>query len=225
MEGTNRKKCLIAASVLSADFSKLGEEIRDVEKSGADWIHFDVTDGHFVQNLTMGTLAVEAARKSTKLPLDVHLMIEHPERFITLFADAGADYISVHYETAMHLHRTVSLIREAGAKPGVALGPSTPVSHLKWILEYIDYVLILSVSPGFGGQEVISNALERIKTVDGMIKETGREILIQGDGGINMSTIQNFASAGVNVFTIGSALFDSPDYSQAIKQLRERISA
>lgn len=224
-QAKNQIKHLIAASILSADFSQLGNEIKNLERAGADWIHFDITDGHFVQNITMGTLAVEAVRKTTKLPLDVHLMIENPERFITMFAEAGADYISVHYETALHLNRVVQLIREAGVKPGVALGPTTPVSHLEWILEYIDYVLILSVSPGFGGQSYIPNSMERIRTVATMIKETGRNILIQSDGGINMSTIQQFASAGVNIFTVGSALFDTPNYTETVENFRKRLSS
>ncbi len=217
------RKHLIAASILSADFSCLAEEIRRAEQAGADWIHCDITDGHFVENLTMGTLAVKAARKTTSLPLDVHLMIEHPERFVELFARCGADCISVHYETALHLTRTVQLIRDAGIKPGVALGPSVPVSHLEWILDDIDYVLILAVSPGFGGQRYIPNTMERIRQVSRMIERSGREILIQSDGGINLETVQDFSRAGVNVFTVGSALFGSDDYARTIREFHTRI--
>ncbi len=215
---------LIAASVLSADFTRLGDEIRQVEKSGADWIHFDVTDGHFVQNLTMGTLAVEAAGSVTSLPLDVHLMIENPEKFIKMFAEAGADFISVHYEAARHLNRVIQLIRDAGVRPGIALGPATPISHLEWILEYVDYVLILSVNPGFGGQSYIPNSMSRIEKVRQMADRSGRDILIQADGGINLSTIEAFASAGVNVFTVGSALFGSSNYTETIETMRTRMT-
>ncbi|MDY0289356.1 MAG: ribulose-phosphate 3-epimerase [Sphaerochaeta sp.] len=217
------KQHLIAASVLSADFARLGEEIKAVEHAGVDWIHFDITDGHFVQNLTMGTLAVQAAKRTTTLPLDVHLMIENPDRFITMFADAGASHISVHYEEARHLYRLVQMIREAGVHPGVALGPTTPLSGLEWILDYIDYVLILSVSPGFGGQGHIPHSMERIKRVKRMIEATGRDILIQADGGINMETVALFTNAGVDVCTVGSALFKSSDYTKTVQTMRSAM--
>ncbi|MDD4220548.1 MAG: ribulose-phosphate 3-epimerase [Sphaerochaetaceae bacterium] len=214
------KQHLIAASVLSADFARLGAEIKAVEHAGVDWIHFDITDGHFVQNLTMGTLAVAAAKRTTHLPLDVHLMIENPERFIGMFADCGATHISVHYEEARHLYRLVQIIREAKVHPGVALGPTTPLSSLEWVLDYIDYVLLVSVSPGFGGQRYIPHTMERIKKVKEMIEASGRDILIQADGGINLETIALFTQAGTNVHTVGSALFKSADYHKTVERMR-----
>ena len=218
-------KKMIAASLLSADFTKLGQEIRDVEQAKADWIHFDITDGHFVPNLTMGTLAVEAARRSTSLPLDVHLMIEHPERFVDMFAKAGADYISVHYEATLHLNRVVQMIRACHVHPGIAIGPTVPLEHLRWILEYIDYVLVLTVNPGFGGQKIISNSVERIKTVARDVASLGRDILIQADGGINLDTIRMISDAGVNVFTVGSALFTSQNYKATISDMHKAIAS
>ena len=157
-------KC-IAPSILSADFSRLGEEVRAVETAGADWIHVDVMDGCFVPNITMGPLVVEAVRRSTALPIDVHLMIESPERYIKDFSDAGADYIAVHQEACTHLHRTIQLIREHGAKPGVALNPATPVESLQWIVDDLDFVLIMSVNPGFGGQQFIPSSLEKVAQI------------------------------------------------------------
>lgn len=219
------KQHLIAASVLSADFACLGEEIKAVEHAGVDWIHFDITDGHFVQNLTMGTLAVEAAKRTTALPLDVHLMIENPERFITMFANAGASHISVHYEEARHLYRLVQMMREAGVHPGVAFGPTTPLGNLEWIIDYIDYVLVLSVSPGFGGQGYIPHSMERIKRVRQMIAASGRDILIQADGGIKADTVALFTDAGTDVFTVGSALFGSEDYTETVQNMRSAMKA
>lgn len=216
-------KGLIAASLLSADFARLGEEIREAERAGADWFHFDVTDGHFVDNLTMGTLAVRAARTATNLPLDVHLMIEKPERFVGMFAEAGANSISVHCEATTHLNRTVQLIRDAGKVAGVAVGPATPLSSLEWTLEYIDYVLLVSVNPGFGGQRLIPNVFQKIRTIKTMIEKSDRDILIQVDGGVNIDSIRRFAQAGADIFAIGSALFDSEDYRATISQLRGRI--
>lgn len=214
---------LIAASVLAADFGRLGEEIRSAEKAGADWFHFDVTDGQFVPNLTMGTLAVRAARATTSLPVDVHLMIDKPERFIELFVDAGADSISVHCEATIHLNRTVQMIHDAGKKAGVAFGPATPLSSLEWILEYADYVLLLSVNPGFGGQQFIPNVIDRIRIVKDMIVRSGRSVLIQVDGGVNAASIEGFSRVGVDVFTVGSALFGSDDYAAAISELRAHL--
>ena len=217
------KEPLIAASVLSADFARLGEEIKAVEKAGVDWIHFDITDGHFVQNLTMGNLAVEAAKRTTNLPLDVHLMIENPERFISMFADCGATHISFHYEEAMHLYRLVQIIREAKVHPGVAFGPTTPINGLEWILDYIDYVLLVTVSPGFGGQGYISNSMDRIRKVKKMIESSGRDILLQVDGGINLETVGKFTNAGADVCTMGSALFGSSDYDMTVKSIRSAM--
>ncbi|WP_419663926.1 Rpe: ribulose-phosphate 3-epimerase [Desulfosarcina variabilis str. Montpellier] len=212
-------KC-IAPSILSADFSKLGDEIQAVEKAGADWIHVDVMDGHFVPNITMGPLVVEAVRRSTKLPIDVHLMITQPDRYIADFAAAGADYIAVHQEACTHLHRTIQLIREKGAKPGVALNPATPVETLQWIIADLDFVVVMSVNPGFGGQQFIPSSLDKIAQLKTMIRERGLPTLIQIDGGVNGGTISRISQAGVDVFVAGSAIFGSDDYAQTIAELK-----
>jgi len=216
---------LIAPSILSADFSRLGEEIRTVEAAGADWIHIDVMDGHFVPNITMGPLVVEAVRRVTKLPLDVHLMIETPDRYIADFARAGADLITVQVETCVHLHRSVQLIREAGVRPGVALNPATPLATIEWILADVDFVLVMSVNPGFGGQQFIPSSLEKIAQLRMMIQTRGLSTLIQVDGGVNAGTIAAVAAAGADVFVAGSAIFGNPDYAATIASLRPLIGA
>ncbi|MDP2861607.1 MAG: ribulose-phosphate 3-epimerase [Desulfobacterales bacterium] len=211
---------LIAPSILSADFSRLGEEIKSVEKAGADWIHVDVMDGHFVPNITMGPLVVEAARRVTSLPIDVHLMIENADRFIPDFAKAGASLISVQVEACAHLNRTIQLIKELGVKPGVVLNPATPLSAIEWVLEYIDFVLIMSVNPGFGGQAFIRNSFDKIKALSKMIKGKGLSTLIEIDGGVNKDTIRDISIAGADVFVAGSAIFGSRDYKKTIKLFR-----
>ncbi|MBW1968749.1 MAG: ribulose-phosphate 3-epimerase [Deltaproteobacteria bacterium] len=214
----------IAPSILSADFSKLGAEIKSVEDAGADWIHVDVMDGHFVPNITIGPLIVEAARRSTSLPLDVHLMIENPERFIADFAKAGADLISVQVEACTHLNRTIQMIKESGLRAGVVLNPSTPLSAIEWVLKDVDLIMIMSVNPGFGGQNFISSSLDKISTLRGMLQDRGLTPLIEIDGGVNEKTIKNISDAGADVFVAGSAIFKSPDYQKTIATFRKLIA-
>jgi ribulose-phosphate 3-epimerase len=210
----------IAPSILSADFTRLGQEIQAVAEAGADWIHVDVMDGHFVPNITMGPLVVEAVRRSTSLPLDIHLMISDPDRYIADFAAAGADYISVQVEVCLHLHRTVHLIRENGAKAGAVLNPATPVSALDLILGDLDFVLVMSVNPGFGGQRFIPATLGKIRQLRSRIDAAGLATLIQVDGGVNAGTIAEIADAGADIFVAGSAVFNSDNYTQAIAALK-----
>jgi ribulose-phosphate 3-epimerase len=212
---------LIAPSILSADFGRLKEEIQAVEAAGADWIHADIMDGRFVPNITFGPMVVEAVRRITALPIDVHLMIQEPERYISDFAHAGATHISVHAETCVHLNRTVQLIRDAGARPGVVLNPATPVEALSWIIEYLDFVLLMSVNPGFGGQRFIPNSLAKILQVKKVIAEKGLQTLIEIDGGVSPQTIAEISAAGADVFVAGSAIFKSPDYRRTILAMRQ----
>jgi ribulose-phosphate 3-epimerase len=211
---------LIAPSILSADFARLGEEIRAVEEAGADWIHIDVMDGHFVPNITMGPLVVEAVRRSTRLPLDVHLMIENADRYIPDFIKAGADLVAVQVEACVHLNRSIQLIRECGARPGVVLNPATPLESLAWVLEDVDLIMLMSVNPGFGGQKFIPNTLTRIRQLREMLNARGLSPLIEIDGGVNAGTIAEIAAAGVDVFVAGSAIFGSPDYRATIAEFR-----
>jgi len=213
----------IAPSILSADFSKLGDEIKSVEEAGADWIHVDVMDGHFVPNITIGPLVVEAARRVTSLPIDVHLMIENPDRYIKDFTKAGADLISVQVEACVHLNRTVQMIKESGLRAGAVLNPSTPLSSIEWILEDVDFIMIMSVNPGFGGQDFIPNSLDKVGALRRMIRDRGLATLIEIDGGVNEKTIKNLSDAGVDVFVAGSAIFKSPDYKKTIDKFRELI--
>jgi ribulose-phosphate 3-epimerase len=210
----------IAPSILSADFAKLGDEIRAVAAAGADWIHVDVMDGHFVPNITIGPLVVEAIRPVTDLPLDVHLMIENADRYIPDFAAAGADIIAVQTEACVHLHRTLQLIRQNDCKAGVVLNPSTPIDGLEWILPDIDLVVLMSVNPGFGGQKFIPATLEKISRLRKMIDDRGLTIDIEVDGGVNSKTIASVAGAGANVFVAGSAIFGSDDYRATISEFR-----
>ena len=214
---------IIAPSILSADFSRLGDEIKAVEAAGANWIHADVMDGHFVPNITIGPLIVEAVKRVTDLPIDVHLMIENPDNYISAFAEAGASLISVQVETCLHLNRTVQRIKDCGVKPGVVLNPSTPLDSLEWVLEDVDYVLIMSVNPGFGGQAFIPSSLAKIKALRKQILNRGLSVLIQVDGGVNEKTIAEIASAGTDVFVAGSAIFGSKDYHKTIQSFRKKI--
>ncbi|WHY02335.1 ribulose-phosphate 3-epimerase [Neobacillus sp. DY30] len=210
----------IAPSILSADFAKLGEEIAAVERAGADYIHVDVMDGHFVPNITIGPLVVEAIRPVTKLPLDVHLMIDNPDQYIENFAKAGADYITIHVEACRHLHRTIHHIKSFGVKAGVVLNPATPVDTIQHIIKDIDMVLLMSVNPGFGGQKFIPEVLPKIKKVKELADSIGKEIEIEIDGGVNPETAKLCVEAGANVLVAGSAIYDQEDYAEAISLLR-----
>ncbi len=210
----------IAPSILSADFAKLGEEIVAVERAGADYIHIDVMDGHFVPNITIGPLIVEAIRPVTKLPLDVHLMIENPDQYIESFAKAGADYITVHVEACRHLHRTIHHIKSFGIKAGVVLNPATPVETIQHILADIDMVLLMSVNPGFGGQTFIPEVLPKIKKVKEMAEALGKDMEIEIDGGVNQETAKLCIEAGANVLVAGSAIYNQKDYAAAISLIR-----
>ena len=215
----------IAPSILSADFTKLGEEIKAVETAGADYIHIDVMDGHFVPNITVGPMIVKAARKITDLPLDVHLMIENPERYIDDFIEAGSDVITVHVETATHLHRLLGVVRDAGIKAGAALNPATPLSSIQHVLHNLDMVVLMTVNPGFGGQSFIPEVLPKIEDLKRMMDQNGIEVDIEVDGGINVENIAQVARAGANVFVAGNAVFGSQDYAETIALMRENIAS
>lgn len=210
----------IAPSILSADFSKLGEEILAVEHGGADYIHIDVMDGHFVPNITIGPLIVEAIRPITALPLDVHLMIEDPDQYIEAFAKAGADYITVHVEACRHLHRTIQMIKSFGVKAGVVLNPATPVETIQHIIGDIDMVLLMSVNPGFGGQAFIPEVLPKIRKVKQMVDQKGLMVDIEIDGGVNSETAKLCMEAGADVLVAGSAIYNQDDYAKAISLIR-----
>jgi ribulose-phosphate 3-epimerase len=212
----------IAPSILSADFARLGEEVQAVARAGADYIHIDVMDGHFVPNITIGPLVVEAVRKITDLPLDVHLMIENPDRYIPDFAKAGADLITVHQEAVPHLHRTVQLIKSLGKKAGVSINPATPTTTLDVILGDLDLVLVMTVNPGFGGQGFIDSALAKIADLRHEIDRRGLSAELEVDGGVKIDNIGRIAAAGANVFVAGSAVFGTADYASTINELRQR---
>jgi ribulose-phosphate 3-epimerase len=210
----------IAPSILSADFSRLGDEIRAVEAAGADYIHVDVMDGHFVPNITIGPLIVAAARDITSLPLDVHLMIENPDRYIPDFAAAGADIIVVHVEASIHLHRSIQLIKSLGKKAGVSLNPATPLNCLEYVLADLDLVLLMTVNPGFGGQSFIEETIPKIKALRAMLDKRGLEAELEVDGGVKTDNIARISHAGADVFVAGSAVFGSCDYAATIKTLK-----
>ncbi|MBW2467398.1 MAG: ribulose-phosphate 3-epimerase [Deltaproteobacteria bacterium] len=216
---------MIAPSILSADFSRLGEEIKAVENGGADVIHVDVMDGHFVPNITIGPPVVASVRKITDLPLDVHLMIADADRYIDEFARAGADWITVHVEACPHLHRTIHRIKELGKKAGAVLNPATPLITLEEILGDVDLVMLMSVNPGFGGQSFIRSSLNKIKTLRKMIEDRGLETGIEVDGGVSPATIDEVAGAGANIFVAGSAIFGQPDYVEVIREMKDLCSS
>ena len=211
----------IAPSILSADFARLADGVAAAAEGGADWVHVDVMDGHFVPNITIGVPVVAALRRVTELPLDVHLMIEQPERYIEAFIDAGADWVTVHQEASVHLHRTVERIRQLGAKPGVSINPATPVAMLTDILPYVDLVLVMSVNPGFGGQRFIESAVDRVRRVRRLLDEAGnRDAALEVDGGINRETIGRCWRAGADTFVAGNAIFAAADPRAEIGALR-----
>ncbi len=215
---------LIAPSILAADFTNLSQQIRMVEIGGADWIHCDIMDGHFVSNISFGPSIVEAAHKVTKLPIDVHLMIENPDKYPEDFVNAGASYVSVHVEEVYHLNRTINRIKELGAKAGVVINPATPVSSVVDVAEYIDLLLIMTVNPGFGGQKFIPNSIRRIKDAVALRSEMNANFLIEIDGGVNVETAKTALEAGADVFVAGSSIFKSDNISAATVEIKKVIT-
>ncbi|MCX5718871.1 MAG: ribulose-phosphate 3-epimerase [Nitrospirae bacterium] len=213
----------IAPSILSANFLNLGKEIKAANKAGADMLHIDIMDGHFVPNITIGPFIVESIRKITSLPLDVHLMIEEPDRYLMDFIKAGADFLTVHYETSVHLHRTVQRIKESGVKAGVSLNPATSILSVEHILPDVDFVLLMSVNPGFGGQKFIPHIIHKITALKKIIRNRGLSTLIEVDGGIKLDNAKEVVSAGADILVMGSAFFNSKDYKATIKKLRRNL--
>lgn len=212
----------IAPSILSADFSRLGEEIKAAERAGADLIHVDVMDGHFVPNITIGPPVVRAIKSIVSIPLDVHLMINEPDRYINAFAESGADLITVHSEACLHLHRTIQSINECGVKAGVSINPATPLSDIEFILPFVDLVLLMSVNPGFGGQKFIPEVIPKIKILKEIIKKNGYKVDIEVDGGVNPENSVDVVSAGADILVMGNAFYGSKDYSAVVRAVREK---
>ena len=218
--------CIIAPSILSANFAKLGEEVDNVLAAGADWVHFDVMDNHYVPNLTIGPMVCEALRKhGVTAPIDVHLMVEPVDRIIPDFAKAGASIISFHPEASRHVHRTIQLIKSHGCQAGLVLNPATPVDVLDWVLDELDLVLLMSVNPGFGGQSFIPSTLEKLRAVRRKIDASGRSIRLEVDGGVKADNIGAIAAAGADAFVAGSAIFNAPDYAAVIQAMRANVGA
>ena len=216
-----KQSTVIAPSILSADFARLGQEVEDVLAAGADWVHFDVMDNHYVPNLTFGPMICEALRKhGIEAPIDVHLMVEPVDELVKLFAEAGATLISFHPEASRHVDRTIQLIRELGCKPGLVLNPSTPLGQLHWTLDQLDMVLLMSVNPGFGGQSFIPHVLDKVRKVREMIDSSGRDIRLEVDGGVKVGNIGEIAAAGADTFVAGSAIFGADDYRATISQMK-----
>ena len=220
------RKVLIAPSILAADFARLGEQVQEAEQAGADIIHVDVMDGHFVPNITVGPPVVRALRRITTLPLHVHLMIQAPERYIPTFVEAGADMVTVHVETCPHLHRTLEQIRECGASPAVTLNPATPLVSIEYVLEQVELVLVMTVDPGFGGQGLIPLALDKVRALRAMLQRRGLDCRIEVDGGVNAATLEEAVRAGADVLVMGTAIFgDKRGVRAAIRSFRETLDA
>ena len=214
----------LSASILSADFGKLAEEIHRAEEAGVDWIHVDVMDGCFVPNITIGPPVVKAIRRVTKLPLDVHLMIDRPERYLEDFVEAGADWLGIHVEATIHLERQLRRIRELGAKAAVTLNPATPLDTLDYVLDVADMVLLMTVNPGFSGQEFIKATFPKIRRLREMIDRQGLNVLLQVDGGVQLDTVDDLVEAGVDVFVSGSGIFNNNDIFENVRKLKERLN-